>query len=128
MSSADRQIGLDQRFFALLARFCADPSASTCLEAPVRLVVSDMPGGVYVLVPGKSEEGTGPKAFQVTAGESIPSGSYSCTVSADQSTWAGIMDGSTNPQAEYIQGKLSVSGSLQVALGLCEVFSVEDHF
>lgn len=41
-----------------------------------------------------------------------------CTLSADADTFEGIMDGSTNPTAAFMTGKLSVDGDMGMAMKL----------
>ncbi len=41
-----------------------------------------------------------------------------CTLSADAETFQSIMDGSTNPTAAFMTGKLSVDGDMGMAMKL----------
>ena len=41
-----------------------------------------------------------------------------CTLTADADTFQGIMDGSTNPTAAFMTGKLAVDGDMGMAMKL----------
>ena len=41
-----------------------------------------------------------------------------CTLTADAETFAAMMDGSLNPTAAFMQGKLTVDGDMGVAMRL----------
>ncbi len=41
-----------------------------------------------------------------------------CTLTADAETFQGILDGSTNPTAAFMTGKLSVDGDMSMAMRL----------
>lgn len=46
-----------------------------------------------------------------------------CTLSADRDTFEGIIDGSENPTAAFMSGKLVVDGDMSVAMQLGSALS-----